>query len=929
MKTLLQHENVHVRASNIQNPDTTEVHVERCRFDGMQGDIVIVKTPSFYTEGGDGEESLKQWMDSNYTKPCKAVGVLYMHNLAFSAGDSNLEVSKHLGAFRRTCRPNLIPSVIRVVPTSYHIAWLSRKRMETSVTQFRRQANDEGAQFCSTLPDGKPFDGKPETAWGVVQELLASCNNGNIGVPGNNSASSVGKTEAKDTAGTQVKEAISAPIGPTLKGMPMQPPGSRPAVENLADRLVEEFRGQRRNSSLDTLIMFGRTVLELTPPGHAQHHHALIHLADLLSERFEKEGTKEDLDEVITIRRAASEYMVSTDPQRQGILLKLDDCLYERFRKEGSMVDLEEIVSLRRAALEHTPLPNRCRSLLSLADSLHEKFQQQGLVADIDEAISLAHTASGLCRPGHPDHALSQGCLARCFKAKVRTGDVRARSKGAQIELSSSCSSDIRQFIKKSFFETVENLPPRLLHTPTGAMCNRDAQLSYFEDSPQYERLLSSASSLTRQQLQMEIGSVVADFFQIAMLSHRWGSREPLLREIEGKNIYDLRGTDGLVKLQEFCLHALERHIQWAWSDTCCIDKDSSAELQEAIGSMFSWYRRSSLTIVYLPDVFEAGSLADSVWFRRGWTLQELLASHAILFYTYDWSLYMKSDTANHKTDPSVLEELQKATGVAEQHLNYFYPGVDDARTRLHWASGRSTTRPEDIAYSLFGIFKVHLPVLYGESVENALGRLLAEIISRSGDISVLDWVGQASSFNSCFPASLLPYQAVPYIQLTPSNPAKHTDLDLERAQKLYSNLARLPRAGFFNRRLLLPCTIHPVTVVKLQGTSTSPSRYTYEIHASRLTLPKVTMSVNLDKGAGRYILVRPWDPKALATQTGGDHDAMWELLEQLKQPFNALLLEKLPHNEYRRIASDCMITACPQDLTSVLDSEVLIPEVV
>ncbi|KIO00993.1 hypothetical protein M404DRAFT_93046, partial [Pisolithus tinctorius Marx 270] len=283
-------------------------------------------------------------------------------------------------------------------------------------------------------------------------------------------------------------------------------------------------------------------------------------------------------------------------------------------------------------------------------------------------------------------------------------------------------------------------LPPHLLHTPTGTMCNRKAQLSHFERSHQYKQLLSTAHLLTEQKLQTAIGSAVTDFFQIAMLSHRWGNDEPLLREIEGKKIYDLRAIDGLAKLQYFCALALEKNFQWAWSDTCCIDKDSSTELQEAIGSMFSWYRRSSLTIVYLSDVSDAGSLASSVWFERGWTLQELLASPTVLFYMYDWSLYTKDDSTNHKTDPAVLQELQEATGIAKQHLTDFHPGVDDARLRLHWASRRRTTRPEDIAYSLFGIFEVQLPVLYGESAENALGRLLAEIISRSGDVSVLDW---------------------------------------------------------------------------------------------------------------------------------------------------------------------------------------------
>ncbi|KAI6006744.1 hypothetical protein EDC04DRAFT_2582882, partial [Pisolithus marmoratus] len=197
-------------------------------------------------------------------------------------------------------------------------------------------------------------------------------------------------------------------------------------------------------------------------------------------------------------------------------------------------------------------------------------------------------------------------------------------------------------------------------------------------------------------------------------LSHRWESREPLLRDIEGTSIYDMDGGDGLGKLQQFCALALRRGFLWAWSDTCCVDKDSSAKLQEAIGSMFSWYRSSSLTLVHLCDVSNTGSLVDSAWFERGWTLQELLASHTVLFYTHDWSLYMNRDVPNHKTDPALLEEVEKATGIETQHLMDFYPGLDNARSKFHWASRCRTTRPEDIAYSLFGIFKVHLLIFYG-----------------------------------------------------------------------------------------------------------------------------------------------------------------------------------------------------------------------
>ncbi|KAI6033307.1 hypothetical protein EDC04DRAFT_2571738, partial [Pisolithus marmoratus] len=236
------------------------------------------------------------------------------------------------------------------------------------------------------------------------------------------------------------------------------------------------------------------------------------------------------------------------------------------------------------------------------------------------------------------------------------------------------------------------------------------------------------------------IRNVVSKYFQFVMLSHRWGEGEPSLGDIWSSPIYNLSAKGGFGKLQQFCLVALERDYLWVWSDTCCIDKHSSAEVQETIGTMFAWYRRSALTIVYLSDVPDNGSFGKSEWFKRGWTLQELLAPLNILFYTQNWSLYKNLTSSNHKTDPSVLEELEKATGVESRFLTNFSPGLDDARSRLHWASSRLTTRPEDTAYSLFGIFNLYLPVLYGESSGNALSRLLAEVISKSGDISVLDW---------------------------------------------------------------------------------------------------------------------------------------------------------------------------------------------
>ncbi|KAI6032392.1 hypothetical protein EDC04DRAFT_68106 [Pisolithus marmoratus] len=1023
-----------------------------------------------------------------------------MHNLVFNSDDRGLGMSNYLGAFRRTCRQNLLPSVIHVVPTLSLGAELPDERIVTRVAQLRLQAYDEGAQLCKTSSDGRPFDGTPEMAWDVIQGLLAglereirendyvifvvgpaetaensfmrqldNCdiqaanspglpytrkiaglrwglNNGanilvldtlsfhngrnnvdahnadwlklsftkrvNSGilflysldfdpihgdasisgyleifvkefpdesiapsrvyvVPTSNPDSTLPSEELnerllhlktvvdalngnenhkwhalmfpgvfkgqpetawsaallllKDISQTQAQEPIPIPppTGPALKRTPPQHSNGRLALKALADLLFKEFRKKSTNSDLDAMIILGRSTIEFTPLEHPERHATLINLAGVLSERFNKEGTKEDLDETITLRRTAWECVLPDDPERQTILFELDNCLYERFRRRDAMADLEEIISLRRVALEHIPPPNRRRQLLSLANSLHEKFRKQSFMDDINEAIRLAITALELCSRGHSDLPSTLDRIASYLEAKV---SIRRDHRS---DTSSSVSSDFKQSVRNIFFENAKNLPLRLLHTPTGVLCNRDAQVTHFENSLQYKQLLVSTSPRGSQQLEMEICDAISEFFVFAMLSHRWGSREPLLRDVEGKSIYDLGGTGGLHKLQDFCIHALRRRFQWAWSDTCCIDKDSSAELQESIGSMFSWYRRSSLTMVHLSDVSETGSLASSVWFKRGWTLQELLAPANVLFYTHGWSLYMNCDTPNHKTDPALLAELQNATGIADQHLMNFCPGMDNARSRLHWASGRRTTRPEDIAYSLFGIFQVHLPVFYGETEQNALGRLLAEIISRSGDVSVLDWVGQPSSFNSCFPTDLAPYQTVPHIQLSPGDPSRCNNLDSEKTQKLYNKLAGLPRAGFGNSKLMLPSIIHRARAIRLQESPTNSSRYTYQIHASRLTPIEVTLSISLDGDAGRYILVRPWHPKLLETQTESDDNAIWNLLEQLEQPFNALLLKRLPHNEYKRIACDSMITVHVQDRASILDSEVLTLEIV
>ncbi|KAI5981440.1 hypothetical protein EDC04DRAFT_2617387 [Pisolithus marmoratus] len=461
--------------------------------------------------------------------------------------------------------------------------------------------------------------------------------------------------------------------------------------------------------------------------------------------------------------------------------------------------------------------------------------------------------------PSHVSLESSQACLqnpqALVTRFKQRSQVVTPSSNASPIT-----HVDIKQVIRGVAFEILKTLPT----------------------SQQYNQLLSSCATCDPAQQTRLIHIEVSRYFRFVTLSHRWGSGEPLLRDIEGRSIYVMSTNGGFGKLQAFCAIAGEQDYLWAWSDTCCIDKDSSAELQEAIGSMFVWYRRSALTITYLSDVSDTNSFLSSEWFERGWTLQELLAPERLLFYTQTWSLYMNLRSSNHKTDVAVLEELGRATGIESRFLTNFSPGMDDARSRLQWASSRRTTRPEDIAYPLFGIFDIHLPVLYSESAEIALGRLLAEIISQSGDISVPDWVGEAS--REQLVASL---------------------------QTLYRSLDKLPLPRFLNRRLTLPCITYLVTTVQLKGTAPYDSSCTYEIQASGLRPFEVALPSKLENqimSPGVLHVVRPWHSK---------------LLDPYGKPFRALLLIELPHNEYKRIASSTPIIAQPVNEDSILKSGV------
>ncbi|KAG2755751.1 HET-domain-containing protein [Suillus brevipes Sb2] len=234
-----------------------------------------------------------------------------------------------------------------------------------------------------------------------------------------------------------------------------------------------------------------------------------------------------------------------------------------------------------------------------------------------------------------------------------------------------------------------------------------------------------------------------------AILSHRWlDSGEPTYEEMK-MNPPPAAGP-GYEKLKNFCRQARKRKVEFAWSDTCCIDKSSSTELDESIRSMFRWYRNSTICIVHLAKSTTIEDILHDEWTARGWTLQELLAPFAIKFFNKDWKPMTKDENDKRKEATTrILQILETATGIPHHEIYWqFTPGPVKVDERMAWAARRKTTRVEDVAYSLMGIFDVSLQIAYGEGGDRAFCRLI-EAIMQAGDPSVLNWKGAAAQHHS------------------------------------------------------------------------------------------------------------------------------------------------------------------------------------
>ncbi|KAI8633845.1 heterokaryon incompatibility protein-domain-containing protein [Xylariaceae sp. FL1651] len=267
-----------------------------------------------------------------------------------------------------------------------------------------------------------------------------------------------------------------------------------------------------------------------------------------------------------------------------------------------------------------------------------------------------------------------------------------------------------------------------------------------------------------------------------AILSHTWGDGEVSFRDWNTERWPVVQGKEGFRKIDYCCQQAASDGLEWVWIDTCCIDKSSSAELSEAINSMFRWYSSATICYAYLYDVPQLSQLAEiesairtSYWVTRGWTLQELIAPCNVVFYSNDWHAL--------GTRSELSASLASITRIDEAYLTGRNLEQASIAQRMSWAARRTTSREEDQAYCLLGIFNVHMPLIYGEG---------PRAFRRLQEILVLEYPEDHTLFAWGKVVPRLSNQVVDSEQIWGSKPIRYDPEQVDR--KFFGLFAESPR---------------------------------------------------------------------------------------------------------------------------------------
>ncbi|KAI6022002.1 hypothetical protein EDC04DRAFT_2901010 [Pisolithus marmoratus] len=584
-------------------------------------------------------------------------------------------------------------------------------------------------------------------------------------------------------------------------------------------------------------------------------------------------------------------------------------------------------------AKDLTLTPGSARLLVKRSKAKAFKEFWNEALEDADQAINM----DNLCPWGYERRYVALHALQRYEEATETFSKMVTKMK-------ESAEPSIRELSMK-YVKTIENIdkqidviskkyPFVLIDVRTGKLCNAVERIRIFKMDPTFHELVSSMSA----ELDTDrIKKVVARYFRYVMFSHTWEGKEPTFQDVSEKSVYEPDpDPHGLrLKLRHFCETARDDRegYLWAWSDTCCIDKDNPAVYDDSIRSMYSWYEKSALTIVVLACGPMPSTLKNNKWMTRAWTLQELLAPKSIRFYSRNWALYRGDTWPNHKESPDIRRELAQAVGIDEDTLVDFSPISLDVRAKLRLASTREATVPVDIANALFGIFSSDLTPERRDP-ENALGLLLQEIVHRERDAkAVLDWVGKSSQFNSCLPAEISAYQDPPY----KPPPIRGNEMEArvvelrallppQDVMMFFEDLCALGSISFTHRRLSLPCITFSVLGDAIrcnEASSASSSRITYQAQSSTLGHFEFKTSCTAFMDQDEVVLVYPWirDLLAQTDLPGCDkYNMALRLVVHLEQPFRALLLVKRSFDTYKRVAVDNEILIPQWKVTSLQD---------
>ncbi|KAI6030215.1 hypothetical protein EDC04DRAFT_2924015 [Pisolithus marmoratus] len=521
----------------------------------------------------------------------------------------------------------------------------------------------------------------------------------------------------------------------------------------------------------------------------------------------------------------------------------------------------------------------------------------------------------------------------------------------------------VRRILKSS--------PLIVIDVATGCFCDGPERTRIFKAGAMFKELVSS---MTKELDNERILRVVASFFAYVMFSHAWQGNEPSFQDVNvAKSVWNLPDSSLNHKLRNLCKETHRLGYNWAWSDTCCIDKTTSSILNQSLTSMYKWYSDSAATLVFLSGVehpSKPGDLTRSLWMTRAWTLQELLAPKVIFFYDSEWQPYLCITGLNHKECREIMQELADAIKIPHGTIVTFSPDDLGVREKLRLASTRNAMVEEDVAYSLIGIFKSDIRPHYGEGAD-ALGHLLEEIVARSGEVTVLAWSGKSSSYNSCLPASVSVYSQTPYNPPSLEGEVMEAcitqlrgKLNKQDSLSIYKRINSLPPARFATRRLHLPCIVFPVRGLVIKRTCGGNEKL-YRARVSGLGNVEFTTTDDLplhksqkhifvhawirhirgpsdevtgavfdadfvsdsDSDAGSDDFVCPSPLDAIPMPQVDRYTRALQMIARLGQPFNALLLLQQPNGEYKRVAADneIAISGLGTDITSrVIRAKVL-----